>query len=239
MKKLFDNKLFAKKLWKSLLALSLISVSGVTLSEDIELYVSDAVKEAGKKIKVLIILDNSGSMNGLHTVSADFDPLETYEAEGSAHAYNDSATYFNIGGADSSSTIPDSPSDARRFLAEINSCETSKISLETYGFYTGHIREYGYSGNTGSWKELPENNGLNIEVLDCEEDITNADDTNIDSLPIGYPIDGEGSKQNPVYHTTTIADAKQDWTGNYVTLYTAKYLRWYHGQSVVKKQSQN
>jgi len=232
MNKLIVKKLFAKKLWKSLLALSLISISGVTLSEDIELYVSDAVKQAGKKIKVLIIFDNSGSMNDLHTVSEDFDPLETYDPVGSSHAYNDSATYFNVGGADSSTTIPDSPSDARRFLAEINSCESSKAILEEFGFYTGHIREYGYSGNTGSWKELPENNGLNIEVLDCEDDITNADPTNIASLLPGYPIDAEGSKQNPVYHTTTLADAKMDWTGNYVTLYTAKYLRWYHGQSV-------
>ncbi|MDX2367717.1 MAG: PilC/PilY family type IV pilus protein [Colwellia sp.] len=232
MKKLFVKKLFTKKLWKSLLALSLVSISGVTLSEDIELYVSDAVKQAGKKIKVLIIFDNSGSMNGLHTVSEDYKPATDYAAEDSAHAYNDSATYFNIGGADSSSTIPENHNDARRFLAEINSCESSKLALATHGFYTGHIREYGYSGNTGSWKELPENNGLNIEVLDCEEDITNPDDTNILPLPLGYPIDGSGSKQNPVYHTPNLPDAKKDWTGNYVTLYTANYLRWYHGQSV-------
>ena len=95
MKTIFVKKLFAKKLWKSLLALSLISISSVTLSEDIELYVSDAVKQAGKKIKVLIILDNSGSMNDLHTVSEDFDPASDYEAVSSAHAYNDDATYFN------------------------------------------------------------------------------------------------------------------------------------------------
>ncbi|WP_057830695.1 pilus assembly protein [Colwellia sp. TT2012] len=224
----------------SLLAISLSGVSNITLSEDIELYVSDKVRQAGKTTKVLIIFDNSGSMGTVSDELPKFDPEEDYLAEGPAHAYNDEATYFNKGGADDSTSIPTSPSDARRFLAEINSCETSKQILATQGFYNGRIREYSFKGNKGTWNEIPENNGLNIEVLDCEDDIYQlVNNVNVGSkenaagLPKGYPINFKGSKNSPEYHTLDEGPSNVNWSsGGYVTLYSAKYLRYYYGQSV-------
>ena len=225
----------------TLLTLSILMAS-VSLAEDIELYVSDVVRESGKSTKVLIIFDNSGSMASTHTTTAPYDPGVTYEAEGSSHAYLNEATYFKVGGADGTSTIPDSPSDARRFLAEINSCETSKALLEEYGFYTGRIREYTYKGNSGSWEEVPSNNGLNIEVLDCEDDayiVDSAGDVvnegttiNASGVEAGYPVNDQGTKKDPIYHNTDKINSNVDWTsGSYVTLYTANYLRWYHATS--------
>lgn len=232
-----------KLLFKGLLAIAFASVSTLTLSEDIELYVSDVVRQAGKSTRVLIIFDNSGSMSTNHTVLEEFKPENTYEAIGSSHAYNDDAIYFNKGGADNNSTIPSSPSDARRFLGTINGCESSKAILAKFGFYTGRIREYSFQGNNGTWSELPDNNGLNIEVLDCEDDayIENSEGgvenlgsvINAGTLPEGYPVNNQGTKQVPIYHDNTKTTTNVDWSsGGFVTLYTAKYLRWYYGQSV-------
>lgn len=225
-----------KLITASLLGISVLVTTFLSLAEDIELYISDAVKSSSKKSKVLIIFDNSGSMGTLHDVKEPFSKDKTYPSEGSSHAYNDDATYFNKGGADGFSAIPDSPSDGRRFLGAINSCESSKASLEEKGFYTGHIREYNIKGNSGTWDEIPDNNGLNIEVLDCEDDVKTADNpgnqTNIASLPLGYPADNLGTKADPVYHTTDINKSKINWSGPLVTLYTAKYLRWYHSSVV-------
>jgi len=227
MKKLFTA---------SLLVASALATISLSSAEDIELYISDEVKQAGKSTKVLIIFDNSGSMGTTHTVAAAYDPDVYYPPEGSSHAYLDRATYFKVGGADGTSTIPDSPSDARRFLATINSCKTSIALLEKYGFYTGHIREYTYKGHSGSWTEVPSNNGLSIDVLDCEDDayIESVSEGNVENatgLSDGYPVNGLGTKTSPVYHHNP--DPREtsniDWaSGNYVTLYTANYLRWYH-----------
>ena len=217
----------------SLLTISALMTTSLSLAEDIELYVSEAVKDSANKSKVLIIFDNSGSMGTLHDVDEPYNLDEDtepdyYPPDGSSHAYNDDATYFNKGTTDGSSSIPDSPSDGRRFLAAINSCESSKESLRMKGFYTGHIREYNIQGNSGTWDEIPDNNGLNIEVLDCEEDVINENPGNIDSLDDGYPADNLGTKKDPVYHTEDVDDALKDWSGPLVTLYTANYLRWYH-----------
>jgi len=226
----------------SLLIISALMTASLSLAEDIELYVSDAVKQAAKKSKVLIIFDNSGSMGTVHTVDKPYNLDEGtvpdyYPPDGASHAYNDDATYFNKGSSDGFSSIPDSPSDGRRFLAAINSCESSKESLKMKGFYTGHIREYTIKGNSGTWEEIPDNNGLNIEVLDCEEDVKTADNAgsleNVDGST-GYPANNLGTKKDPIYHTTDTDELNVNWTGPLVTLYTANYLRWYH--SVLKDE---
>lgn len=215
--------------------LALLSLTTVTLSfaEDIELYVSDAVKASAKKSKVLIIFDNSGSMGTLHDVDAPYQEGDEvpvyYPPESASHAYNDDATYFNKGSSDGFSSIPDSPSDGRRFNTLVNSCESSKEALRTKGFYTGHIREYNLKGNSGTWDEIRDNNGFNtIKVIDCQEDVINEKPENIASLDPGYPADNLGTKQAPIYHTTLPGDSDVIWSGSLVTLYTANYLRWYH-----------
>ncbi len=210
-------------------------ISTLSFSEDIELYVSDAVKQIGQRPQVLIIFDNSGSMGTLDSVNEDYDPGTVYDAVGGLNSLSDKFIYFTKGGVDNAALpTPDSPSESRRFLDAINSCQTARDILATTGFYTGHIREYSLKGNTGSWEEIPDNNGANIEVIDCEDDVTNNDPTNIATLPAGYPVDSEGDKKNPVYHTLNVADSNVTWTGSLVTLYTDNYLRWHHGETVAQ-----
>ncbi len=137
------------------------------------LYVGNTAQRIGNKPQVLIIFDNSGSMNTYEEVTAPYDPNITYPAIGSLNSLSDKFVYFTKGtGVDNTSApTPDSPSESRRFLDSINSCQIARERLATVGFYTGHIREYAFQGNSGSWQEIPDNNGANIEVIDCWDDV--------------------------------------------------------------------
>jgi len=213
----------------------LIAISGFSFGEDIEMYISESVKLSAQKPQVLIIFDNSGSMSTELYVNEDYDPNEPYPAVGGLNSLSEDFIYFTKGGVDGASLpVPDSPSESRRFLDEINSCETARNLLATNGFYTGHIREYALKGNTGTWNEIPDNNGANIEIIDCEDDVTKSDPTNIAALPQGYPINNEGTKQNPIYHTADIDQSTINWSGSLVTLYTDNYLRWHQGESIAQ-----
>lgn len=216
--------------------------TSLTYAEDIELYVGSSDQRSGTKPQVLIIFDNSGSMSGLMQTKASYDPNTTYPAIGSDNSLSDKFIYFTKGtGVDATIPVPEN-NETRRFLDDINGCNTARTKLATVGFYTGHIREYKFSGNTGTWDEIPDNNGANIEVIDCWDDVRLEDPTNAnfikpngtpEVLPSGYPVDGEGSKKNPVYYTTNATDSNTNLgSGEVVTLYTDNYLRWYHNSSI-------
>ena len=222
---------------KKFLALSLLLlISTVSFSEDIELYVSDAVKLAANKTQVLIIFDNSGSMGTTVAVNEDYDPTEIYPAVGNDNSLDERFIYFTKGGSDGGAglPVPDKNNESRRFLDAINSCETARNILAETGFYSGHIREYSFKGTSGSWNQIPDNNGANIEVIDCEDDVLTNNSKNIASLPDGFPINYIGTKKVPVYHTPLQATSNVDWAGEYVTLYTDNYLRWHHGETVAQ-----
>ncbi|MFT5635177.1 MAG: type IV pilus assembly protein PilY1 [Cognaticolwellia sp.] len=222
---------------KKILATSLLLlISSVSFSEDIELYVSNAVKLAGNKTQVLIIFDNSGSMGTTMSVNEDYDPNTIYPAIGGDNSLDERFIYFTKGGVDGISglPVPVKNNESRRFLDGINSCETARNILAETGFYSGHIREYNFTGSSGSWNEIPDNNGANIEVIDCEDDVLTPTPENIESLPKGYPINYDGTKKDPIYHTTSVVDSNVDWSGQYVTLYTDNYLRWHHGEAIAQ-----
>ncbi len=228
-----------------ILACLLLVASNTSFSEDIELYISESVKQAKTRPQVLIIFDNSGSMSTTESVKASYDPTITYPAVGGLNSLSDKFIYFTKGGVDGASTpVPDSPSESRRFLDDINSCQTARDILDEFGYYTGQIREYDFQGNSGRWIEIPDNNGANIDVIDCEDDVLAKDnrnagvlDNNGDAIALdpGYPVDGEGNKQNPQYHAADINDANVEWSGPRVTLYTDNYLRWHHNAEIANE----
>ena len=121
---------------KILLTSFLLLISALSFGEDIELYVSEAVKFAGKKTQVLIIFDNSGSMKTQSYVKEDYNPNTQYPALGSSSS-NDKLVYFTKGGSDGVGLpAPDNNSESRRFSQVINSCYTSRKILNETGFYT-------------------------------------------------------------------------------------------------------
>jgi len=222
---------------KKLLLISLLLLPSISIAEDIELYIGNSAQRAGGKPKVLIIFDNSGSMNTTEEIKTPYDPNEDYPAIGGFNSLSSDFVYFTKGvGVDNTVPIPDSPSEQRRFLSAINSCDTARQKLASVGFYTGYIREYTFQGNSGSWQEVPDNNGANIEVIDCLDDIlllnpnnagVEGQGGNITPLSDGYPIDGEGTRQNPDYYTTDANNSNTNMgAGEVITLYTDNYLRW-------------
>ena len=224
---------------KKLLLISFLLLSNISIAEDIELYVGNSAQSVGNKPKVLIIFDNSGSMNTTEEIKKPYDPdpEEPYPAIGGFNSLSSDFVYYTKGvGVDNITPIPDSPSEQRRFLADINSCDTARQKLATVGFYTGYIREYAFQGNSGSWQEIPDNNGANIEVIDCLDDILLENPLNagvegqggtVTPLPNGYPVDGEGTKQSPDYYTASANNSNTNMgAGEVVTLYADSYLRW-------------
>ncbi len=203
------------------------------VSDDTELYISESITTAAGSKKVLIIFDNSGSMGTLHDVKEGYDSSTTYDPVKGLTSFSDKFIYFTKGGVDAASVpVPDSPSEARRFLDDINNCATARHLLETQGFYTGQIREYTQKGNTGTWAEIPDNNGANVEIVDCQDDVKLIPETftDNDGNPIvpaidssinkgldpntgttfdsqgtkhqGYPVDGSSDKKDPTYFGT-------------------------------------
>jgi type IV pilus assembly protein PilY1 len=216
----------------------LLLVSSASFSEDIELYIGETIQQTKERPKVLIIFDNSGSMNNNgDEFKKLYNPAIKYDAVGGLNSLSDKFIYFTKGGVDGASLpVPDSPSESRRFLDAINGCQVARDILLEFGYYTGQLREYAFQGNSGSWQEIPDNNGANIDVIDCEDDVISLSPENagvttnnqgaVVSLPDGYPVDGEGTKSSPKYHTALASDSNASWSGQLVTLYTDNYLRW-------------
>ncbi|MBV7314179.1 pilus assembly protein [Shewanella sp. NIFS-20-20] len=244
--------MLAKQSMVALLVASAVWAS-MSVADDTELYVYESSARAGARPQVLIIFDNSGSMRTIENdAEANYDPAVTYPAVGSDNSLQERMIYFTKGGVDNSAMpVPDSPSESRRFLATINGCESSWTYLERYGVFTGFFREYGFKGQNGSWQQVPDSNGANLEILDCFEDIENKKWRNADGQPFGFPVDSEGSKQNPVRYTyadnhsteqqfdaaLTKAKLTGFGTGEPLTLYTDNYLRWFHGDKETEPKS--
>lgn len=228
---------------------ALIGISGLSFADDTELYVFESSNRTGDRPKVLIIFDNSGSMatieedaiSGYDPEYVQEDGTEGYPPVGSSHSYQGRMLYFTKGGIDETSVpIPDSPSESRRFLDIINSCNQSRDALNKYGRFTGYLKEYLVKGKTGTWSEVRDNNGANIDNIDCWEDVQAEDPVNSNSIANGFPVNAlkVANKAYPYNHVANSSD--EGWsdalsdaaktnlgTGAPITLYTDDYLRWY------------
>ena len=210
----------------------ILSFSGASFADDTELYVAGGGVRSESKPQVLIIFDTSGSMGYGQSAPRFYprnDPLTS-----STKLFYDLA----------SSDIPSTTSQ-KFILNSVNSCHTSKQFLNDYGFYTGFIREYRYTGQTGSWEELPVNDADTIKIIDCYEDIDNSDFVNESSIPDGtvpngFPVDGEGSPDNPARFAVANESSSDDeiesavdrskltqfGLGRPITIYTEAYINW-------------
>ena len=214
----------------------------MSFAEDTEIYLGNASIGVQPRGKILIIFDNSGSMRTVESnVKPEYDPDGEYPPVGADNALSTDFIYFVKGTLDGTPPpVPGGPNEHRRFLKKINSCQVAKEALETKGIFTGYLKEYVFKGSSGSWQEIPDNDGANIEVIDCWEDVNRTrpenPGTGLKDEPIadGYPADALGTKKNPQTHTSDINDASPNLkAGELVTLYTDHYLRWYHQEDFV------
>ncbi|WP_425423622.1 pilus assembly protein [Shewanella waksmanii] len=231
---------------KFLIALlfAVVTASGVTFADDTELYVFESSARTGVRPKVLIIFDNSGSMDTYENVpdpdyipppgyDSDYDPSYDYSGDG----FKD-IVYFSKG---VNSEPPALGSDSR-FYTKYNGCHQSWHLLAQFGTFKGHVSEYRSKNKTGTWQELRTNRSLSqSRIIECWEDIEIEDPINSsDYGTAGFPVDGkrENKKNIPYNHVSSASDAAWDGAlaaakqtkigqGESVTLYTDNYLRWY------------
>ncbi len=237
---------FIHKLLVSSSVTLLLLLSSFSYSEDIELYISESIKQTQTRPKVLVIFDNSGSMGTEEYFKQAYDPGTDYDALAGFTKRSQKYIYYSKGG--DSTPVPDSPSENRLFLDQINGCKTARDILNQYGIYTGRVREYTFQGNSGRWAEIPDKSGNNIRLLDCEDDVISLNNQNrqmkntagnIVNLPApqnGFPVDALGDKTNPQYYTAQAQDSNVSWSGQLITLYTDNYLRWQQNPDIPTEQ---
>ena len=215
----------------------LIGISSQSHGDDTELYVFETATDAGARPKVLIIFDNSGSMDTKENVpDPDFIPPVDYDSD-----YNPSKDYSGSGiknivyfSTSSSANLESLLSSNQRFYSKYNGCHQSWTPLADIGFFKGRVGEH-YSKN---WGSLRTNQGLTTKRhIDCLEDITAEDPINSsDYGNSGFPKDGSSS--TPYTHVSSpsnngwaaaIKTAKKTDISKLgsVTLYSENYLLWY------------
>ncbi|RPA38380.1 pilus assembly protein [Shewanella frigidimarina] len=235
--------MFFKQLFYTLL-FAILAYSSISFADDTELYVLESTARTGSKPQVLIIFDTSGSMgNGFWTD-------ETYE-RGKENTSNgtlksDTKLYFTR----SSSNIP-TVSSSQFFLHSVNGCDVGERYLEDYGMFTGYLREHKYVGENGVWSELPLTDGSSIKQVDCYEDIAERNYYNNGTNFWGFPVDGLGTSADPIRYVAAnnssstaeinAAIEKSKLTnfgiGQPLTIYTEKYVKWYHNSKNQKYYS--
>lgn len=218
-----------------ILLFSMLSIPTQGWADDTDLYLLPPPNQG--RSKVLIIFDNSGSMDTIvEGAPGGYNPTTEYPPVGSSHSYSGRMIYFTVGtGMDESSLpVPDSPSESRRFNELINGCATATAALNTYGRFTGYIREYKTTGqDKGTWQQIKENSGAEkTSPVDCWEDIdaeNTSNNSTVTGYATGYPQNSVKSGSTYVPFGGTLANAKAMGfnSGELVTLYTDNYLRWY------------
>ncbi|WP_105265316.1 pilus assembly protein [Pseudoalteromonas sp. T1lg76] len=167
------------KVFKKLALLCALSAPAAIHAEDIEVYVGN-MGATGAKAKVLIIVDNSGSMNEKVNAPPPYVKDELYESVSSDSGFKDEYIFYSIGVPLDDIVLSDleNRSDAKRFSRLLNGCDAAKEALAKYGYYTGKILEF--SGkNNGGWINLINNNGGEMKnPIDCLADFRNNDGDN-------------------------------------------------------------
>lgn len=190
---------------------SFIMQTGSVRADDTELYILDLSTQAGVQPRVMIIFDNSGSMDGSVDASVPFTPTTTY-----------TKIYWSTDGS-----VPQS-SSSRFFYPQNNNCNASVAALNSVGFYADHFRSIQKQGNKWRWQDLRTNPN---DYVDCQMDITKSDIANPGSPSIsGYPLNGSFSTMNAAYGITGTKASFATATANY--LYTSDYVDWYYNGRV-------
>lgn len=184
----------------------LIGISSQSHGDDTELYVFETATDAGARPKVLIIFDNSGSMDTKENVpDPDYIPPADYNSD-----YNPSTDYSGSGiknivyfSTSSSANLESLLSSNQRFYSKYNGCHQSWAPLADIGFFKGRVSEY-YSNK---WKALRTTQSLTTaRAIDCWEDIAAEDPIkSSDYGKLGFPKDGF---TNPPYTVVSGASDK-------------------------------
>lgn len=204
-------------------ALVLASLIGQAIGDDTELYLGRVTAGGASRPKVLIILDNSGSMSTeVPSTKPEYDPNTTYNPQGTISS---GRIYWSTDG-----TPPATNSD-NYFLAASNRCATSTTVLATEGTYTDYVTVWRASKGNLDWRSLNDSDGARTSsYVDCKSDVQKSNPSNPGSPAAsdGYP---DASGATP--YTSNVADSDVNWKNvGARSLFTSNYMNWYHNNAL-------
>jgi type IV pilus assembly protein PilY1 len=256
------NNLLKKIASPSTLLLTMTAAM-LTHADDTELYsVTYAAGDSGKP-KVLILFDDSGSMNDLHPgIKPSYDPTATYKVSVPADRIYWSDPSQNGG------SIPPPANSTQWFPVASNSCGESFTPLAEQGVFnaTQAARWQSANGHWGTkkncillflgvcWKygpDLPDwigdpagwlplaagvNGGSQLYTVDCVNDanVNTKNDNNAKGIASGYPYQPTAvDSPDSAAYTTPWNNTNVPWPANPRRFYTSNYMNWYYDNSIV------
>lgn len=204
-------------------ALVLAGLAGQTLGDDTELYLGSVAQGGASRPKVLIILDNSGSMNTeVPSTRPEYDPNTTYATQGSVTS---GRIYWSSNGT------PPGPDSDHYFLADSNRCASSISVLGSEGTYTDYMAAWRAVKGSMDWRTVNDSAGTRTSsYIDCKTDVDQSNDGNpgAPAAVSGYP-----NAKGTTPYTSNVANSDVSWNNMGArTLYTANYMNWYHNSSI-------
>ena len=219
-----DAVRFAHRAVRTAVIAVLALAGGAPRADDTEIYRAafDTSSGAGRP-KVLIIFDNSGSMDTIAEQKPAYDPAITYPTVTgivSGRLYWATGTSGNPPAANTSQWI----NDYR------NRCASSYTALGMAGYYQDKLAMW-RTGSVTAWSTLASGTNDPLHV-DCGTDVTNSNTGN--GSGTGNPGSGYPRSSNPrPYGSSRQTSVDDSWTS--YRLYTANYMNWFYSTTLVDR----
>ncbi len=193
-------------------------------ADDTEVYRSTYSLGSGTgRPKVLIIFDNSGSMDEVAEQKPAYDPSITYPAVGSIVS---GRLYWTS----SSGGNPPSTGTGQWINNYRNRCASSYTPLSTAGFFQSRLAMW-RSSTVTSWSNLATTTTDPLHV-DCDTDVNSSNTGN--GSGTGNPGNGYPRSSSPrPYGSNRQTSVDDSWTS--YRLYTANYMNWYYSTTLVDR----
>lgn len=230
-----------------------VSIATVVLADDTELYSATYQAGATGKPKVLILFDDSGSMNEVvEGVKPDYDPNGTYVQKVPANRI-----YWNTSG--SPPNVDNTTGAKQWFPASKNSCASSWNPLSEQGMFSTPAKRWQeasgswqrvctrkdnrnrctryedqWSGTAAGWLDL--SSSVNSPyTVDCFADAESQTPNAANASPIGngYPQTLPApDTSNANAYTADANNSNVSWGGTR-SFYTSHYMNWYYDNSII------
>ena len=202
--------------------LSVVPTAAV-IADDTDLYLGQVSNGPTVRPKVLIILDNSGSMTSeVPSTKPAYDPSTVYANQGEVSR---DRIYWSTDGR------PPGTGTDHYLLANSNRCGASASVLSTTGIYTDYFAAWRPKNGTYRWRTVNDSDGTReSQYVECQADIgtQNAANPGAPAQADGYPLN---TSSGP--YTNAIASSNVDWDNMGVrSFYSANYMNWYHNASL-------
>ena len=199
-------------------------------AQDVEIFIGNNNPGNNAKPNILLILDDSGSMDGVVLTQNDYDPSTIYDG-GSCDAETD-RVYWTTSGS------PPSCGTDNWFYLSALMCQRAldAFAANQGGSYQDHFAQYD-PGSQDRWERIDDN--YHSRLIECADDLPDpsigwaghGDGIDLDDV---YPRDGN---QNDRWTSNAGHSSRITW-GTYPTdrrynIYSGNYMNWYYGEATL------